>query len=348
MAGVQWAGGKCKSMQQAKAFFRHNDVDRRLEARHSNVHINPKLTDQNFTFFGLDYRGMCEKFNQRLSEIDLGKQRSGKNARTILQSIILYPPKDLPKEKLTEWFTEAGNILVDSYGDNFIEMQVDMDEVHPYIDEETGKLVTSREHGHARLVPEVDGKLNGKKFSSRAHIMELNKKLDDMSYEKFKVRMMDGTKKKRGKTVEELKAASEQAALDAARELSAEAIAQAEREADLIRQSAEEALREREEALEKEYSERLERADQALQEAEKILEEAKQFKADQNLETWMRSKKVKRLSTGEEVSYMSVYERDMAERKAALERKRSAAARDTSDMLGWNAQQGYEYSGMSL
>ena len=245
MAAPQWTGGKCKSVQQAKAFLRHNAMDRRMEENHKNHHIDKALTKYNFSYRGLDYEQVCEAFDRRLSELDMGRQSSGKNARVVMQSVIIYPPKGITdRATLAAWFRDAGAVLEDMYGENLIDMQVDFDELHQYLDKDSGELVWSREHGHARIVPEVDGKLNGKKFATRAAINSLNAALDEMSLRQYGVPMMDGSKKKGGRTVEELKAASEQAEVVKQAQEAAEAIRKAaEAEAAQVRRDAQTALR---------------------------------------------------------------------------------------------------------
>lgn len=208
MAAPQWKGGKCKSVQKVKAFFRHNDKDRRMEGQHTNPHIDKSKTKDNFTYRGLSYKEMCDVFDRLLSSVDVGRESTGKNARVLMQSVILYPPRGLTRAQEIEWFMEAGKVLEDRYGENLIEIQFDMDEEHEYIDPQTKEKVISRNHGHARLFPNVGGKLNGKAFSSCAEIKALNNALDVMSVQKFGVHMMDGTGKKSKGTVEQLKAAS--------------------------------------------------------------------------------------------------------------------------------------------
>ncbi len=208
MAAPQWTGGKCKSVHQAKAFFRHNDKDRRLEAHHANFHIDKSKTKDNFTYRGLDYKGLCKAFDDKMASVDQGKPGSGHNARVVLQSVILYPPPGLPREQEKDWFMDAGRVMEAQFGDNLLEIQFDMDEEHEYRDAETGEKRMSRNHGHARLFPEKDGKLNGKAFSSRAAITALNHALDVMSVQQYGVHMMDGSKTKGGVSVETLKAKS--------------------------------------------------------------------------------------------------------------------------------------------
>lgn len=232
MAAPQWTGGKSKSVQHAKAMFRHNDPEQRLEHEHTNPHVGASSAKNNFNFRGLDYAGMCRAYDKRMAEIDQGKGGSGKNARVVMQSVILYPPAGLQDEAdMVRWFKRAGEILQEKYGDNLIEMSAHFDEQHEYRDE-AGELVRSRPHAHACLVPEVDGRLNGKQFSGRARMVELNNELQEMSIREFGTPMMDGSKAKGGQTVEQLKAESR------GREIIAKAGEKAEQEADLIRGKA--------------------------------------------------------------------------------------------------------------
>lgn len=85
---------------------------------------------------------------------------------------------------------------------------------HAYIDLGTREIVTSRVHGHAAIVPDVNGKLNGKQFSARKNISSLNNAIHEMTMKQYGVMFMDGTKKKGTKTVEELKRDSERSAAE--------------------------------------------------------------------------------------------------------------------------------------
>lgn len=249
MAAPQWSGGKCKTVQKVKAWFRHNDKDRREEGQHTNPHIDKSKTKDNFTYRGLTYKQMCEVFDNLLASVDKGRESSGKNARVLLQTVILYPPKGLTRAQEVAWFMDAGKVLEDRYGANLIEIQFDMDEEHEYIDPVTKEKVMSRNHGHARLFPEVDGKLNAKAFSSQAEIKALNHALDVMSVQKYGVPMMDGTGKKSKGSVEALKAASlraevelleEQAAtiIQDAMEMARETRTEARRDAKAVKKEA--------------------------------------------------------------------------------------------------------------
>lgn len=225
MAAPQWTGtnSKAKSAQTAKALFRHNDAQRRAEVQHSNPHIDKSKTYLNFSYRGLTYEQRCAAYDARMGEIDQGKGGSGKNARTVLQSVILYPPAALAEDSAREkaWFLRAGELAEARFGKNLIDIAYDLDERHEYRDKD-GKLQMSLDHGHMWLVPEVDGKLNGKQFSSRKNIIAFNAELQEMSIREFGCPMMDGSRAKGGKPVEQLKVES------AAREIKTQATQEAQ------------------------------------------------------------------------------------------------------------------------
>lgn len=211
MASAQWNDGKAKTTQQVKAWFRHNSKEERIEANHSNTDIDKSRTQLNWSYRGLDYKGRCAAYDERMSQIDAGKPGSGKNARTILQSVIVYAPEqlrgDLPK--LKDWFHRVGELAEAQFKpENVIDMAVDVDEVHEYPDGETSVWRTAAEHGHLWLVPEVGGKLNGKEFSSRAAIIAFNDAVHQMTEKEFGCAFNDGTKQKRRGSVEQMKVKS--------------------------------------------------------------------------------------------------------------------------------------------
>ena len=212
MAAVQWSGGKIKSVGDAKAMMRHSDRAERIKHEHSNADIDTTRTPENFSYFNLSYAQKCKKYDARLSEIECGAMSSGKNARTMMQSLIIPAPEDISKDETKDWFMSVGRILEDRYGSDMIDMDVHFDEIHDYIKPETGEVVLSRAHGHVCLVPTVNGKLNGKKFSERKNIVSLNEAIQKMSLEKYGVKFMTGEKRKGTKTVEQLKRESEAAA----------------------------------------------------------------------------------------------------------------------------------------
>lgn len=220
MANANWQGGRQKTKQAVYAMFRHNDRDRRQETNHSNPHINRSMTPQNWSLYGLTYEERKAKFDSRLDAIDCGRQSSGKNARTILQGVIVYPPPSLHGDlsALRAWYSDVGRIAEDLFGrENVIDMAVDVDEVHTYTDPQTHETRESQEHGHLWLVPETGGKLNAKAACDVRHIKAFNRALDEMTRQKYNTLWNDGTGAKAGgdRSVDALKAASRVAELEA-------------------------------------------------------------------------------------------------------------------------------------
>ena len=55
------------------------------------------------------------------------------------------------------------------------------------------------------VIPEIDGKLNGKQFSSKTSMKSLNKAIDKLAKDKYKVPFLAGIEARK-RSVEELKA----------------------------------------------------------------------------------------------------------------------------------------------
>jgi hypothetical protein len=105
-----------------------------------------------------------------------------------------------------KFYIGVSRILTEKYGiRNLVNSYIHFDEIHDYKDAETGQERTSRVHAHYFFIPERNGQLDGKWFSSRANMVDVNKKIDDFCREHFRIRFMDGTKKKSRKSVETLK-----------------------------------------------------------------------------------------------------------------------------------------------
>lgn len=276
MAGVQWSGGKFHGGTEAKAIIQHCDKAERQKHKHSNPHVGAASDKYNFNFHGLDYAGICKAYDDRLSQIDTGRQSSGKNERVTMQGLLLYTPAGI-KDDLTalQWFRTVGDFFENRYGANFLEMSVHYDEVHDYVDPETHKTVTARPHAHVLLIPEVDGKLNGKAFSSRAAITEINNAIQQITRKNFGCDYVEGKNPvKKGRKVESLKQESAQAAADKAvedaRAKSREIIAKAEAKAAEIGRQALAA----EASSDAQIAAKTEKADKLLHDAENVLKKA--------------------------------------------------------------------------
>ncbi len=207
MAGVQFAGGKFKGATEAKAQFRHNDKEQRLLCgKHANEQINLDHTSRNTDIRGLSYREICEAYDRRINELDSTTNANKRKDRTTLLSLNVVAPEGLPDEKVDAWYRRVWEITGDMYGQgNLLDCKIHRDEIHEYIDPDTRETRTSRVHGHMMLIPEHDGQLNGKWCASRSNIMKMNNAVHDMSVREFGVEFMTGSRKKNGKTVEQMK-----------------------------------------------------------------------------------------------------------------------------------------------
>lgn len=217
MAGVQWKGGKLHGAGEFKAQLRHSFKDQRLIHGHSNEDIQKELTATNTSIYGLTYNDACSVYGERvggyMEQYTAEHGRSMRKDTVTAIDLVITTPKDLPRDTETEnlWFADVAEIINDYYGTHpLIDGAIHRDEVHEYYNPDTKSMELSRTHGHFFTLPFVldkDGneKLNGKEFSARKNIMAINKAIDDMSWEKYHVRFMDGSGKKNGKTVEQMK-----------------------------------------------------------------------------------------------------------------------------------------------
>lgn len=219
MAGVEWSGCKCKGGTEAKGKMLHFDKEQRLKHGHNNPDIDLSKTVDNFSYYGRSFAQKCRKYDEQVESAKVKLQRTGKNANTTMIGLVIYLPKALQKDDeydpqvVKAWFKDVGDILKARYGDDFLEMDVHVDEVHPYKDARTKEWEWSRVHGHAAIVPTVteDGErfLNGKKFASRSAINSLNQAIHEMSVQKYHVPYIDGSGKKgKSASVPQLKARS--------------------------------------------------------------------------------------------------------------------------------------------
>ena len=213
MASVNFA--KAKGSASAKAYFRHDCMDTREKGNHTNTHIHPELTKYNYSFNGLDYNGVCERYDRLMAEIDKTATNKRKDRVTcvMLETAV---PEALTGDtaKCCAWFKRVTELMCYMYGaENLIYAEGHVDEVHDYIDPATHETVTSREHLHAKFIPCINGQLNAKKFCNRSNIIKMNNAIEKMTQEEFGCKFMTGKKAKR-KSVEQLKAESLQAEIE--------------------------------------------------------------------------------------------------------------------------------------
>ncbi len=201
MASVNYL--KCKSTGHAKAMMRHSEKEERLKHDHSNPDIDKSCTEKNSSLYGLSYDEMCRKYDDRIRLLDETTNTNKRSDRVTMFSLSYSVPEGLPEWLEENFIEDVEKIIADQYGEkNIIESERHLDEKHKYIDHGEEKM--SRAHGHTFVIPEIDGKLNGKKFSSKSQMKKLNKAIEVMSLKKYHVRFMTGEQAKH-KTVEMLK-----------------------------------------------------------------------------------------------------------------------------------------------
>lgn len=221
MASVNFE--KLKTPQQVKAMLRHCDGEERMEANHSNIDIDKSKTSGNMQG-DLDYAAPCQKYSERIAFLDAKPGANKRKDRVTCFGLNVPAPKDLKPEDEKAFFLAAIKIIINQYGENnIIQYYMHQDEKHAYIHAETGERCMSRSHLQCYVVPEHNGKLNGKWFSSRANMVKLNNSIHRMAQEQFDVMFMDGSKRKSRKTVEQLK--NESACLAIQQELDAQKMA---------------------------------------------------------------------------------------------------------------------------
>ena len=201
MASVDYK--KCKSAGHAKAIMRHSEKEERLKHEHSNREIDKSRTENNSSLFGLSYEEMCRKYDERIRTLDETTNTNKRSDRVTMFSLTYTVPGGLPEWQEEAFLADVEKLIEKQYGArNIIESERHFDEKHKYM--ANGERRMSRAHGHTFVVPEINGKLNGKKFSSMSQMMALNKSIDEMSLEKYHVYFETG-EQARHKTVEALK-----------------------------------------------------------------------------------------------------------------------------------------------
>lgn len=283
MASVNFE--KIKSISEIKAKIRHCDREERLKHEHSNKQINKNLTHKNIDLFANDnYENACNRLDNRIAYLDSTTNTNKRKDRVNCFGLSIPIPLGLTEEQERQFYVNTYQIICNQYGeDNIIAGYAHYDEIHDYVDASTGNIETSRPHFHLYVVPEQNGILNGKWFSSKANMNKLNKSIDNMCQEDFNISFMTGSKKK-GQSVEDLKRRS----ID---ELSNYWEALKGLENDL--KAREETLRQQQlniQALEEEALKKHSEASEKLSECDTLLEDIKNTKINTSFEKWASKK----------------------------------------------------------
>lgn len=200
MASVNFL--KCKG-GAAKAMMRHSEKEERLKHEHANPDLDKDCTCLNSSRYGLSYDEMCNKYDRRIADLDATTNTNFRSDRVTMFSLEFTVPEGVPPWQENEFLARVEDLIADRYGErNIIDSERHMDEKHAYLDHGEEKM--SRAHAHVFVVPELNGKLDGKRFSSRAQMQGLNRDIEAMAIREYGVHFMTG-KDARKQTVEELK-----------------------------------------------------------------------------------------------------------------------------------------------
>lgn len=263
MASVNFE--KIKTAQEVKAMLRHCDKEERMTTEHSNPDIDKNVTSKNEQFDDMSYYDSCRLYDERIAYLDSLEGANKRSDRVTCFGLEIPCPADMSEDDEHGWFEKVYDIISNQYGeDNIIGLYTHYDEKHSYIDADTGKERMSRDHMHIYVVPEVNGKLNGKQFSSKRNMTKLNNSIQKMTQADYGIDFMDGSKKKSKESVESLKRRSEEKAIKL-------------REAEL------EAEKERLKGLQSEYEAKIRNIDERTKRAIKYYDDAmkkRQNKAD--------------------------------------------------------------------
>lgn len=197
---------KIKSAGELKAMLRHCDNDERLKHEHSNEDIDKEKTHENINYTKLTYGQSCARFDKRIEILDSSTNKNKRKDRVVAFGLTVPSCEGMTREESASFFMDCCKLFQSEFNArNIISAIAHYDEIHSYI--VAGEMKESREHLHFYVIPEIDGQLNGKNFSSKKRMIELNKKLEKLAIEKYHKNFL--TKEPaRKRSVEELKSIS--------------------------------------------------------------------------------------------------------------------------------------------
>ena len=272
MAGVNFT--KLKSPQEVKAVMRHCDKFERIKHDHSNGQINKSLTSRN-SQLKRDYKQTCQLYDHIIEKLDSQEGANKRKDRVTCFGLEIPYPLDIQESNKNSWRNRVFNIVSNMYGfDNILQVYDHRDEQHEYIDTESHEKKMSRDHIHILVIPEHEGKLNGKWFSSKANMMKLNNTIHEMSNKEYSIDFMNGTKRKSKKSVETLKNESELLRIQEEAQKQAENIVKKANEDLIEKQSFLTSLKAQISQLEELIEEKYKEMDKIESEANKRLSEA--------------------------------------------------------------------------
>jgi vacuolar-type H+-ATPase subunit E/Vma4 len=309
MASVDWE--KLKGGGEAKAKFRHCDEQKRIDLEHSNEDIDKTKTHLNMSFglFEDGYDAVCQKYDKTIAELDTQPGANKRKDRVTCVGWELPMPKGMDEAQAREWMSLAYDAIKARYGDCVLGGTAHFDEVHEYVNPETGEVCMSRPHLHVYAIPIVDGRLHGKSFTARKNMNAMNATIEKMTQEHFPgFKFQTGTKKKSRKSVEELKNESAvREVLDQAQEQAEAIVSMAWRRYDDIEFEAKADAQELSDSI---LSDARKEAEEILADAEKMRSDAKEMleKATNERDMYKQAKKA-----AEELFYAVKDERSLTD-----------------------------------
>lgn len=157
------------------------------------------------------------RLQSRMEEIDEAfPPKRRKKDRIIAISFCVSKPEEVTREQEGEFFEICYRNICDICGgsENVTAGYIHRDEIHDYLDAETGERRTSRAHLHCVGIPFVDGVgINAKNFMTTENMTRLNEAIDKECQERLYCGFIVGLKSRSGRTVEDLQIASERRAL---------------------------------------------------------------------------------------------------------------------------------------
>ena len=201
MSSVNWGGNhgsaKCSKKDHIRGvnLLKHCDQTFRADPtkQHSNIEIDPSKSYQNQNFTGMSWKESREKWEKRLAELDRTTNTNKRDDRIEMTSLEMPVPLGMTNEKAKELFQDFYDMCREKFGDeNIISATSHFDEIAPYTDAKDGMIKVSRPHIHIQVVPEVNGKLSNKDFSSLTNILKMNQAVEKLCNEKYHVRFNTG------------------------------------------------------------------------------------------------------------------------------------------------------------
>ena len=201
---------KIKNRSSARALMKHCDKSERLKNNHSNEDINKEETENNLQLYeDKSLKETMKRFTGRIETLDHTTNTNKRKDRVELFALDIPIPHGIPEK---DFFKYMCNALKTVYNEkNVIAAYLHTDEKHLYLDSSLTTR-TSMNHMHVFVVPEIDGRLQGKLFSSKSRMQAINRAIDNYCRKTYGIPFLTGKKTKSRETVEDLKKSSSEVA----------------------------------------------------------------------------------------------------------------------------------------